>query len=98
MAIKQRQQVESTLRQNEVRIQTIIDTAFNAFVGVDENGCIVDWNPAAATLFGWSRDEALGRDFSSILIARAHREDFDLRLQAFLDTPGTDTKLIRSLT
>jgi len=71
--IRQRRQVETTLRQNEERMQTIIDTSFNAFVRVDENGCVVEWNPAAETLFGWSRDEALGRDFSSILIARPSR-------------------------
>ena len=91
--IKQRQQVEATLRQNEERIQAIIDSSFNAFVGMDEDGRIVDWNPAAQQLFGWSRDDALGRDFSVILIARQHRDTFDHRLQLFLDTAGADNKL-----
>ncbi|WP_296949606.1 sensor histidine kinase [uncultured Massilia sp.] len=46
---------------NEQRIHTIIDTAQEAFIGVDLDGRIVDWNTQARAMFGWSRGEALGK-------------------------------------
>ena len=56
----------------------IIDSANEAFVSMDSTGAIVDWNPAAERIFGWSRDEALGMSLSDTIIPMelraAHRE------------------------
>jgi len=38
------------------------------------HGLITDWNPRATTIFGWSRDEILGRDLADFLIPEGHRE------------------------
>jgi two-component system, cell cycle sensor histidine kinase and response regulator CckA len=35
----------------------------------DQDCRITDWNPAAETMFGWSRAEALGRDLVELLVA-----------------------------
>jgi PAS domain S-box-containing protein len=37
--------------------------AFNAVMAVDDHGHIISWNPGAEAVFGWSRNEALGRNF-----------------------------------
>jgi PAS domain S-box-containing protein len=37
--------------------------AFNAVMTVDDHGHIISWNPGAEAVFGWSRNEALGRNF-----------------------------------
>lgn len=58
--------VEQT-RAGERRTRAVIDTALDAFVGVDERGLVTDWNPRAADIFGWSRDEALGRPVAGML-------------------------------
>jgi PAS domain S-box-containing protein len=42
-------------------LANIVDMAFDAFVGVDADGRIVRWNSRAEQLFGWSREEAIGR-------------------------------------
>lgn len=62
-----RRSIEET-RLGERRVRAIIDTALDAFVGVDGNGRITDWNPRAAEIFGWTRDEALGRSISDTII------------------------------
>jgi PAS domain S-box-containing protein len=41
--------------------RAILDIAFDAFVAIDSQGLIVDWNERAEATFGWSRAEALGR-------------------------------------
>ena len=35
---------------------------------VDDTGCVVFWNEAAARMFGYSADEALGQDLAAIAV------------------------------
>lgn len=46
----------------------VCETAPLAFVIWDGNTRVVDWNKHAEALFGWSRDEVLGRSFFEFLI------------------------------
>jgi PAS domain S-box-containing protein len=39
----------------------ILEQMFDAVIITDLGGRVVDWNPAAQRLFGWTREEALGR-------------------------------------
>jgi PAS domain S-box-containing protein len=41
---------------------------------------IADWNPSAERIFGWQRDEVLGRDLMDLVVAQENR----LRLESFL--------------
>lgn len=61
-------------RKGERRVRAIIDTALDAFVGVDAQGRITDWNPRAEEIFGWSREEALGRTVAQTIIPPRYRE------------------------
>jgi diguanylate cyclase (GGDEF)-like protein/PAS domain S-box-containing protein len=65
--IARREALEASLRASEERIRTTIESSFNAFVGIDDKGLIVDWNSAAERTFGWSRLEAIGRAFAAIV-------------------------------
>ena len=53
---------------------------------MDSTGVITDWNPQAEATFGWSRDEALGRDLAETIIPERHREAHQRGLQRFLAT------------
>lgn len=39
----------------------LVEAVSDAIVATDENGRVTSWNPAAARIFGWAREEALGR-------------------------------------
>ena len=56
----ERLQAELALRKSEERIRSIIDTALDAVIGMDEHGHILDWNRRAEIIFGWTHDEAAG--------------------------------------
>lgn len=62
----------------------ILETANDAFISVDTDGVIVDWNPAATRIFGWERDEVLGRGLVSTVVPPelrdAHLMGFDRHL------------------
>jgi len=55
------------------RIRLILQTAYDAFVAVDPDGRITDWNARACKLFGWHEDEVLGRDAIDLLVPAARR-------------------------
>ncbi|WP_322399714.1 ATP-binding protein [Massilia luteola] len=74
------EQALASVRTNEQRIATIIETAHDAFVGIDMRGRICDWNSAAERMLGWSRDDALGRPVSDLVIP----ERFRARARALL--------------
>lgn len=74
--------VEET-RKGERRVKAIIDTALDAFVGVDAQGRITDWNPRAQEIFGWSREEVLGRTVSDTIIPPGLRSAHEAGMERF---------------
>ena len=52
---------ERALYRSESRLRGILETADTAFLSVDHEGLILDWNAKAEALFQWPREEAVGR-------------------------------------
>ena len=65
-------QSERRLRESEERFRSVVETAPDAIVLADEGGTIVGWNQGAQHLFGYSRDEILGRPLTWLMPIR-HR-------------------------
>jgi len=82
--VSARRRMEEKLRENAERTRLILDTAYDAFVGIDHEGRIVDWNPQAEAVFGWPRDEALGRPVAETIVPPRFREVYRHRLQQTL--------------
>ena len=71
--IEHRLWTENVLRINETRIRTILDNSHDAFIDIDVDGVITDWNKSAETLFGWSREEAVGKNIMATIIPLKHQ-------------------------
>jgi PAS domain S-box-containing protein len=54
---------------------------------VDRAGLIQDWNPAAARLFGWSRDEVVGLALADTIVPPALRSGHNLLRGYHLNRP-----------
>lgn len=65
------------LRQSEARARSIMDTALDCIVSIDEDGCILEFNPAAERTFGWQRAEAVGQRISELLVPPSLRDAHD---------------------
>jgi len=72
--ITERRQAEKALQQEEQRARQIIATARDAFVSMDADGIITDWNPRAEEIFGWSRSEALGQKPTELFVPEEYHE------------------------
>ena len=49
----------------------------DAVVVLDRGGAVRYWNAAAASLFGYAADEALGRPLADLIVTPDHREGFE---------------------
>ncbi|HWS32571.1 MAG TPA: ATP-binding protein [Actinoplanes sp.] len=47
-----------------------------AYVAVTTDGRVLEWNPAAETIFGWPREQAIGTDIAQLIIAGRHRDTY----------------------
>ncbi len=74
------------LRDSEERTRSIVDHALDAIVVMDDHGRIIDWNPQAEQIFGWTRQEILGQKLSETIVPTAYREAHEKGLQHYLAT------------
>lgn len=52
---------------SEARLNVIFDNSPDGFIQLDRNGNIINWNARAEHIFGYSRSEALGKNFSMVM-------------------------------
>lgn len=66
------------LSESETRVRAVIDSAMSAVIVIDEKGLITEWNVRAEKMFGWTKEEAIGKELSDTIIPEnyrtAHRE------------------------
>lgn len=71
------------VRASEGRIIAIVEAAQDAFIAVDLRGMIVDWNPAAERMFGWTRHEAVGWPLAEMILPERYRDSIGKALRSF---------------
>ena len=81
-----RKQAEERLRQSEGRLRAVLDAALDAVIGMDADDVITYWNPRAEAIFGWSREEALGKRLRDLIIPERYWEAHTRGLAHFLAT------------
>jgi PAS domain S-box-containing protein len=65
------------------RIRLILLNAYDAFLAVGPDSRVTDWNAQAGKLFGWTEEEALGREAVELLAAPEWRERWRAHFAAF---------------
>ena len=61
---------------NLTALQPILRTAIDPVVVMNAGGLILDWNARAQAAFGWTRDEAVGRELVDVLTPPRHRDAY----------------------
>jgi PAS domain S-box-containing protein len=78
----------SELRQSETRTRLVLDSAPDAFITLDSEGLITNWNAAAEHLFGWSMAEAVGQPMRTLILPEDSRDRHDERRRELLEAEG----------
>ena len=66
--INGRRRAEEELRRSEALKTAILDTVLDAILSIDHNGLIQEWNPAAQKIFGYTREQVLGKLVDDLII------------------------------
>ncbi|MET4602240.1 PAS domain S-box-containing protein [Bradyrhizobium sp. JR4.1] len=77
---------QESLRESEQLARNIIETSLDAFTQTDHTGAILSWNSQAEKLFGWTREEAIGKNAIELFVAPTERESVTARLKLFLES------------
>src|ERR1051325_10512411 len=72
--------------QRESPLDLLLHTALDAVIVMSADGKIAEWNDCATDMFGWARDEALGRTMAELIIPERFRAAHTEGLRHFLET------------
>lgn len=84
--ISERRQSEQRLLLSESRKSAILESALDAVITMDLEGCVVEWNPVAAQMFGRSQQETVGQEMAELIIPAPYREMHRKGLAHYLAT------------
>ncbi|MEP2717508.1 ATP-binding protein [Pseudophaeobacter sp.] len=68
------------------RMEAMISSSLDAILMVDQDGVILAFNGAAETIFGYSRDEAIGASMEQLIIPAHLLEAHRIGMKRFLET------------
>jgi len=74
--ITERKYAEKILRESEERTRSIVESAPEAFISMDAQGRIIDWNRQAEQTFGWAREMVVGRPIVKTIVLLKDRKAF----------------------
>jgi len=66
--------------------RAILDSALDCIITMDASGHVVEFNPAAERVFGYTRAEAVGKELAELIIPVALRERHRQGLKRYLKT------------
>jgi len=84
--ISHRKRAEAVLRESEARHRAVLETAMDAFVGMDDQGRVIEFNPAAERMFGYARMEVIGRELAEVIIPPVFQDPHRRGLARYLAT------------
>jgi PAS domain S-box-containing protein len=84
--LAQIQQHDRAVRDSEARVRAVLNSALSAVIVIDAMGKIIDWNPRAERIFGWTRAEALGEELAELIIPPDYQQGHRRGLQHFQAT------------
>jgi len=84
--ISERKAAEEALRESEARKGAILDTALDAILTIDHQGKVLEFNPAAERLFGFLREEVIGKNILDEIVPPEEKDTIRQGLESYLHT------------
>lgn len=95
-AMAHQRQAEQLLKDREAELRSVIENANDAYIGLDRDGIVREWNRQAETTFGWTAAEAIGQPLDALIIP-AEMGDMHRRGMARYLSTGAATVLGKRL-
>src|SRR4051794_3728351 len=73
-------------RRAELELRAILDAALDCLITIDHRGHVQQFNPAAERTFGYTAEEAVGRELAELIVPPALRDRHRTGLARYLET------------
>ena len=83
---------EAALRDSEARKTAVLDSAFDAIVTMNAQGLVFEINAAAERIFGYTKDEVVGRELATLIVPPEYREQHRRALASY--QPGRPSRMV----
>ncbi len=83
---KETEGLNDRLRESEARKSAVLETALDAIISIDHAGVVIEYDPAAEAMFGYTRAVAVGRRIADLIVPGRLREQHNRGLARYLDT------------
>lgn len=77
---------EIEVLKGQQRLAAIINSALDGIVIIDSEGKIAEFNPAAEQIFGYHRDDVLGKELAQTIVPPHFQERYDSEFAQYLQT------------
>jgi PAS domain S-box-containing protein len=84
--ITERNKTLQALSMSEAKMRAITDSAHDAILMMDPEAKVSYWNTAAKRIFGYSNDEAIGRNLHDLLAPKRYHQAYNQAFPEFLKT------------
>jgi PAS domain S-box-containing protein len=92
------QRLQAEIRESQQRLSLLVQQSPVAVIEWDTQFEVVDWNPAAETIFGFAKEEAVGRHAAGLIIPEAAKAAVDEVWANLLTLKGGDRSTNENLT
>jgi PAS domain S-box-containing protein len=86
--VSERKQAETRLREANARFESLVQGMPLGYIVWSQDGRIVEWNPAASAIFGYTAEEAVGRLATELIVPPESHKAFLQMCQALLAPTG----------
>lgn len=66
--VTEQEEARLRLAESEARHRGIVEASLDAIITIGADGNISEFNPAAERIFGWTREQAMGRDMAELIV------------------------------
>jgi PAS domain S-box-containing protein len=100
--ISERRRRERELQRSEARLRATLEAAFDAVVGMDSEGLIIEFNAAAERVFGHRREDVFGRPLAEVMLPKRHHDAYEREMRNLRARGGpmagrlVETKMLRA--
>lgn len=84
--VTQRIHNQQLMEQSEERNRNIMNASLNAIITIDKKGIITFWNTQAESIFGWKKEEVIGKTLTETIIPKQHHKGHNAGMQHYLAT------------
>ncbi len=84
--IRRSQRAVTRMRMTSSRLSAVISTSLDGVLVVNRQGLVLDFNGAAEAIFGYAREEAIGRPMADLIVPDHMRAAHDAGMKRYLDT------------